>query len=469
MFTAIRRRQLWKWLALAAGVTALGLATYFYFHTPGQRATHLTITAGNKLSTRAELANVLREAVAPRGVSLELRETVGSEEALDYVEAHQVDVALIQGGLSTDRRSAVRQVAALQIEPLHLLVRKELLEDVSVHLSALDGKTVNTGEAGSGTHTLSVQVLEFAGIRPRAGDSNSGYIPQPMSRQEMLTEKDPARLPDAIFIVNSLPSWTAKYLVTQHGYRLVPLRFGDAFALEALSDEEMHARGAPRRIDKGRTFAATIPPFTYSVEPPVPAEPLPSLGNRLLLVAHKDVDAKAVDELIEAVYSSEFSRIIKPPLDPKLMNDPPEFPWHAGAQEYQKRNKPLVSGEMMDSTHKGFAIGAAALTGLFAIWQWWSLRKEAQRSSDFKVYLHHVTRIEERATQLDRAMPRDLAGLQALQEELTALKTEVLDRFTDGDLQGRDLISAFLAHVAGTRDYLTRIIEAGRDSPMMSV
>jgi TRAP-type uncharacterized transport system substrate-binding protein len=462
MFSGTRRRLVWKWLALVVGVVALGLAAYFYFHTPGVKAVRLTITAGNRLGTRDELADVLRAAVAPRHVTLELRETVGSEESLDWVEARKVDVALVQGGLSTEGRPDVREVAALQVEPLHLAVKKELADEVSAHLTALDGKTVNMGEAGTGIHTLAVQVLDFAGLKPRAGGSGKGYVPMPMSRQEMFAEEDPARLPDAVFIVSSLPSRAVKHLVTRHGYRLVPLRFGDAFALEALTDEERHAHGASEAIDKGRTFAATIPPFTYSVEPPVPAEPLPSLGSRLLLVAHKDVDPHAVEALIEAVFSSEFSHIIRPPLDPSLMNAPPEFPWHAGALEYQKRNKPLVSGEVMDSTHKAFAIGAAALSGLFAIWQWWSIRAESRRGSDFKVYLNRVTRIEERATQLEREPSRGLGALTELQEELTLLKTEALDRFTEGDLEGRDLMHAFLAHVADTRAYLTRLAAAGR-------
>jgi TRAP-type uncharacterized transport system substrate-binding protein len=113
------------------GVAALALAVYFYFHTPGQKTVRLTITAGNLLGTRAELAEVLRDAAAARGVVLDLRETVGSEQALDWVETRQVDLALVQGGLSLHDRANVREAAALQIEPLHLLVKKELFEAVA--------------------------------------------------------------------------------------------------------------------------------------------------------------------------------------------------------------------------------------------------------------------------------------------------------------------------------------------------
>ena len=465
MFAQARLRGLvWRWLAPIVGTAALALAVYLYFHTPAGKTVRLTMTAGSLLSTRAELAEVLRDAAATRGVVLDLRETVGSEQALDWVERRQVDLALVQGGLSGQGRANVREAAALQIEPLHLLVKKELFEAVSKHLTALEGKTVNPGEVGSGTHTLTVKILEFAGLHPRAGDVGRGYIPMPMGRQQMLAEGNAARLPDAVFVVSSLPSRLAQELVTRHGYRLVPLPFGEAFALGSLTDQERLARAQDQSLDKGRTFATTIPAFTYGVEPPVPPEPLPSLGNRLLLVAHKDVSPQAVHELIEAIYASEFAKVIRPPLDPRLMEMPPEFPWHAGALVYQERNKPLVSGAVMDSTHKALAIAAAGLSGLFVVWQWLKLRAESGVEAEFKRYIQRVTRIEEQALQVERGRPRDLDGLLALEGELTRLKAEALDRFVEGELKGKELMAAFLAHVADARDYLTRLIALGHDS-----
>jgi hypothetical protein len=74
----------------------------------------------------------------------------------------------------------------------------------------------------------------------------------------------------------------------------------------------------------------TILAFTYGIEPPVPEAPLSTLGNRLLLVSHKSVDRQAALRLVQAVYVSEFTRIVRPPLDTKLMERRPEFLWHAG-------------------------------------------------------------------------------------------------------------------------------------------
>src|SRR5262249_21317218 len=160
------------------------------------------------------------------------------------------------------------------------------------------------------------------------------------------------------------------------------------------------ARGSGQ-IVLGRVQGTTIPAYTYSIEPPVPDKPLPTLGTRLLLVAHKDVPARAAFQLVEEVYGSEFGQVLHPPLDAKLMDLPPEFPWHDGAQLYQKRNAPVLSGAVMDSAHKAFAIFAAAASGLFVLWQWRKMQGSAKHSGGFKDYIAQVARIEKRATGTD--------------------------------------------------------------------
>src|SRR5262249_58441272 len=90
------------------------------------------------------------------------------------------------------------------------------------NLSALHGKTVDLDEFGSGTHSLAVAILQFDGLEPRDRDPERGYVPVSLARQDLFAETDPARLPDAVFLVSTLPSPTASYLVIKHGYRLVP-------------------------------------------------------------------------------------------------------------------------------------------------------------------------------------------------------------------------------------------------------
>jgi hypothetical protein len=445
MFNLIKwERGLWKWLAPLAGLAALALALYLYFHSPGNARYRLSITAGNAAGMRHQLALKLGSESERRNISFDLRPSAGSEEALDWVNSRKVDIALVQGGLSPGGRGNVRQVANLHVEPLHLLVKKELYQDAAASLTALRGKTIDMEEVGSGTNSLARAVLDFVGIQPRDKDASNGYIPVHLKRQQLLAVKDANHLPDAVFLVSSMPSSTSIFLVTKHGYRLVPLPFAEAFALGSLAktDGDDGQSAGDGQIVMGRIQAVTVPAFTYSVDPPVPAAPLPTLGTRLL----------------ESTYASEFGQIERPPLDPKLMDLPPEFPWHDGSLNYQKRNAPVLSGEVMDSTHKGLAIFAAAASGLFVLWQWVKQHGLLKRRDGFHGYITQVTRIEERVLESERCTPVAVGELVALRDQLSKLKTQALDEFARGELGANEMLAGFLVQVNDTRDYLARLI-----------
>jgi hypothetical protein len=186
---------------------------------------------------------------------------------------------------------------------------------------------------------------------------------------------------------------------------------------------------------------------------------VPTLGTRLLLVAHKDVDIEAVRKLMEATYESGFAKVAHPPLDTRLLEPPPEYPWHAGAQLFKERNQPVLSGPLMDSAHKTFAILAAAVSGLFVLWQWRKLCAELARDQGFKKYLRQVTRIEAQATHAERDRSHRVEKLLALREQVCQLKMDALDRFTTGELAGKELLASFLVHANDARDHLTRLIQ----------
>jgi hypothetical protein len=98
--------------------------------------------------------------------------------------------------------------------------------------------------------------------------------------------------------------------VTKHGYRLIPLPFAEALALESLErppeDNQQPAKKGEIVLERIQT--TLIPAFTYSIEPPVPDKPLATLGTRLLLVAHKHVPGRAALELVQATYASDSDR-----------------------------------------------------------------------------------------------------------------------------------------------------------------
>jgi TRAP-type uncharacterized transport system substrate-binding protein len=86
----------------------------------------LSMTAGDALGHRHELAVLLHEEAEKHGLRLNVRPTTGSLKAVELVAAGELDTALVQGGLDL-RKERVCEVAVLLSEPLHLFVKSELI------------------------------------------------------------------------------------------------------------------------------------------------------------------------------------------------------------------------------------------------------------------------------------------------------------------------------------------------------
>ncbi len=460
-----RTRRFWKaardgGLALA-GIGAIALAVFTWVHEPKDRPVRLRMTAGRAAGERHRIAEILAREASRRAITIGLVETAGSEEALGELAAGRLDVALVQGGLDLADRPDLRQVATLHVEPLHLLVKEELLAEVSAHLSALRGKVVGLGERGSGTHRLATEVMAFAGLRPGTTETPGDFIASTASYADLRREADRGKLPDAVFMVSTLPSPIARGLVTRHRYRLVALPFFEAFNLGALDQDPNPPRpaGEPTaRIERRHVYSAQIPAFTYGIEPAVPERPVETIGTRLLILARDDVPVRTIYRLLDVVFGPPFSRALQPPLDPRQLDLPPELPWHEGTIAYLRRNAPMIAGDVVDLFEKELSIIGGVLTGLFFLGQWVRRRYRRRRDLSFESYIRSVTSVEQRAMVLERAPTLDLGALLNLQDELSRLKREALERFADGTLEGEELMSGFLTHVSDTRDYLTRMI-----------
>ncbi len=155
---------------------------------------------------------------------------------------------------------------------------------------------------------------------------------------------------------------------------------------------------------------------------------------------------------------------MQPAPDVRLIELPPELPWHDGTTAFLRRNAPVIAGDVVDLIEKEVSIAAALLGGLFFLGQYVRRRYHRRRDRGFEAYIVRVTGVERRAMALERAATLDLAALLGLQEELGRLKAEALEGFADGTIEGEDLMSGFLTHVSDARDYLTRLILHVRDS-----
>jgi TRAP-type uncharacterized transport system substrate-binding protein len=423
-----RMRLLGLLIALALLATA-----YFLVRGLGPKSYRLRMSAGDALGHRHQLAEILVREAAGRRLELQLHPNAGSEESLAEVARGRLDIALIQGGLET--RPEIRQVAVLVTEPLHLLVRSELLQG---GFEKLRGARLNLSTPGSGTRKLALQALEVLGLKP--GD----YVDQGLTYAEL--EKMPAaELPDGVFVVSALPSQFAEWIVSQRQYRLLSLPFGEAMSLRDRSLQDV-----------------VIPAYTYSAVPAVPSEPIHTIAPWMSIVAHESVPNEAIIRLLEAVYDGDFMlRAELPYLDFQQVLQKREFQLHPGTVRFLNRNQPLITGEFIEGIENLRSFLVSGLLAVFLAWRWY--RRRAQVG--FERFLDDVTRVELELIELSRGRQLDGTRALAVEQRLSQLKSDALEQFSAGRLRGDELLASFLTHVTDVRNCLHWLTAANNIRP----
>jgi hypothetical protein len=266
-----------------------------------------------------------------------------------------------------------------------------------------------------------------------------------------------ARLPDAIMFLAPLPSPLARQLVTDFGYKLVPLPFAEAYGLDRLNPPNEDSV----RIDRSMLTPGVIPAYTYSRDPAEPAKGCPTLCVPLLLVAHDDADTYAVSSLVETIFDSPLTNAFHPPaLDEQVS----AFPRHPGTDRYVHRNDPLLTPAV--ASRFGTLIGGigAFISGMIAFYGFLRLRNLHR----FESYYREIGQIEMIASGLedDPAAPTDVPSLQAhLERRLTNLKCKVLEDFAEGGLKGEGLMVGIIALINDTRKSLAGMVTVRNGSP----
>ena len=154
----------------------------------------------------------------------------------------------------------------------------------------------------------------------------------------------------------------------------MPLPFFEAFALGALDREESSPRlpsGGEMRIDRRHIYDATIPAYRLRdrARRPARADPHarhPAAARR----PPGPVGRTTVRRLLEVVFNSPFAQVIRPPLDARLLELPPELPWHDGTTEFIRRNSPLIAGDVIEQLEKEVSIIGVLAGGILCLVQW---------------------------------------------------------------------------------------------------
>jgi TRAP transporter TAXI family solute receptor len=401
---------------------ALALSTFFLIRGRSQASYRLRVTAGDALGHRHALATILAIEAGQRHLTLELIPTSGSSEALAQVADGRLDVALVQGGLQL--HDEIRQVAVLIPEPLHILVRPNLFEP---GVAGLRGKRLNLGKAGSGTRRLALETLVRAGLQ------QEDFIDTDHSYTEF-RDMSPDLLPDALFHVSSLPDPVAEWMIGERGYKLLPVPFAEAMAIRNRSLQEF-----------------VIPAYTYGVDPPIPAQPVPTVAPWMSIVARRDVPDRAIIRLLESVFDGDFS--LHAQLQGLVVEQVVrrrEFTLHPGTTTYLNRNQPVITGDFIEGVENLRSFIVSGLVALFLAWRWYRNRA----SVSFERYFDQVTRIEQDILESGAANELNADNSRQIEQRLSRIKGEALEQFSSGRLKGDELLSSFLMHVSDVRNCL---------------
>ncbi|MFN9435284.1 MAG: TAXI family TRAP transporter solute-binding subunit [Planctomycetota bacterium] len=429
------------------------------------------MAAGELTGARYQMASAFADHLRKHSIELELIPSAGSEESLDWLNDRKIDLALVQGGLSLRDRTEVRQLSALHVEPLHVLVRGEFeatLKDRG--LAGLKGKRVFLGSRSSGTHVLAVNLLEFAGLgTDPLRDPNSVIVADELRNFSDLLQASPEALPDAIFHVSIVPSPTADELIGQKGYRLVSIPFSRAFTRSRSLPIDSAGRQSDDRatvldLDRSSVEECTIPAYTYGVFPDVPNRDLVTVGSRMLLVTHRKESNPSVQRLLSALFDPNLARQLGLDGDAKLLELPSEYELHPGVGQYRNRNKVLIASDMIDYTENLLAIAATVIGALFFLYQWYAEHERGQRECRFGEFMTRVIAIEQSALSTEVASKLDLANLIRLQRELANLKAEAVRGFAAGEWHGTHMLNGLLALINDTREQITRLILHEREN-----
>ncbi|MEX0642808.1 MAG: hypothetical protein WD468_08920 [Pirellulales bacterium] len=455
------RRIAWKALGPIVGVLLIGLAVYHYYQIGRRECIRLKCSGRNDCAASSHLAHRIVTEVQKVGIELELVEAQNSHDICVAVEHRLLDVGVVLGGYRAGLFENVQQVASLGVEPLHLVVRSELVQYSEPTIEVLRNCRVYIGEAGTNSASMVKDLLSFAGLRARNSAGTGEFEAVYEAEREIAAqvcnlgqatpeerERLRADLPDALFVCATLPSPIVDGLVKSAGYRLVPLPYATALHL----DERRDHGPVVEEVEDDHIEPAVIPAYTYGAAPPVPAQPCETIGLRLLLVAHKDVPKATIHRLLRALDDGTFDEYHA---ELNVAAPTVEFPLHAGAASYAASQRPVSFDSILESATNALSMVGAFCAGSFALWSY----VRGLRTVSPQYYLQQIDRIERlvRGVELEDAAPTaPIELLVYLETRLAHLKQTVVEDYARGRLKGDEALMSILTLIADTRNLLVQ-------------
>jgi TRAP-type uncharacterized transport system substrate-binding protein len=421
----------------------------------------ITCSGGAGIAQRTQLASIFSRHSEFNGLDVEIVDTAGSEETLKLVDQGAIDVGFVVGAYSPENYANVRQLATIGTAPLHLLVKSELITHSPCDLGVLKNRVVEVGHPGSGSHALATEVLEFCEFKAKDALGNGDYYQVSRGNVELISlarairaaepnraKELAANLPDAVFLLDPLPSNVAHELIAAADYDIIPLLFRESFRLNG-----QHVSGDQRRrIDRLLVTQVTIPACAYRAIDPVPSADLPTLGVPIMVVVRANLPSAEAKRLIATIYEGPFAHEM-PPAD--LLASRAQYPLHPAVTAYLQARKPVAMRELVDRLQKALSLFGAFTAGVLAVLGFYRRRK-AKSALTYVSEIGQIERLswEESQPIRDKSPVDDPEHLRELQARLASLKQRIIDDYALGRFTGEPVFSNLMTLVADTRQSL---------------
>lgn len=279
-------REAWRIYAPVIALALLGFIVAFMLMDPAPPK-QIRFAAGAPGGAYHAYAEDYQRLLGEQGIEVELVDTAGSIENLSLLMAGEVDVALVQGGLSgAEAEAELHSLGGLFEEPFWVFVRSGLTVDDFGDLRAL---RLSIGAEGSGTRALATTLQQaYGGDWPAA------------ARQTLPTGEATAALTagqiDAAAFAASPDAPYVQALLRNPAVRLIPFDRAEAIA----------------RREAGLS-AVTLIKGVADVGADIPSSDIPLVAAVAQLAVQEDIHPAIESVLLDAALSIHSKRSVFSP------------------------------------------------------------------------------------------------------------------------------------------------------------
>ncbi len=338
-------------------IVMAGVFSVQWFRSQNQ-VRYLTIATGGKSGQYYAFAQALAKVVAKHQPHIQIKvlETEGSLQNEQLLREKKVQLAILQS--DTPVSPSIKAVSFLFPEMFHLITaEKSGIEKVS----DLKGKRIALMPKGSGSYALFWTLSQHYGLKP----PDFKAVTLPPEQASFALEQGKV---DAMFRVIALGNPSIAQLLQSSPNKLISIDQGAALQLTLPALEK-----------------SQIPKGTYNGAIPIPAEDLPVVAVRAILVTHDKVEQKVIYEITRLLHETR-NELVKESPQAAMIRQPDSlielgFSFHPGAIAYYDQNRPSFIVEYADTLGLLFSISVFAISGIWQLRMW--LQEKQKNRADF--------------------------------------------------------------------------------------